>query len=309
MRILILGAGAIGGYFGARLIQAGADVTFIVRERRQQTLRSRGLRVTSDLGDFHGEVQTLLEAPADSGQDIVLIACKANDLDAALTSIAPGVGRGTVILPLLNGIAHLDVIDAVFPAARVWGGVAHLAVTQTPDGAIQHLNRLNTIQFGPRRGGCDERAAKLAELFASTLVDACACARIEHRLWEKLIFIAALAGITCLMRSSVGVVLNTTTGEEALLGLFAECKAIAAADGLALADTQLEQYKSLLTERSSELTSSMLRDIMRGNATEGNHIFGDLCRRARNHGLATPLLDLASAHLQAYELGRRRFHE
>lgn len=304
MRILILGAGAIGGYFGGRLVQAGADVTFLVREQRARQLETAGLVVESPLGDVRVSVRTAMDARSVAPPDIVILACKAYDLPAVLDSIDAAVRQETAILPLLNGVAHLETIAARLPAADLWGGVAHLGVTLTPDGVVRHLNQLNTILFGPRRGRADARAAKLLSLFAGTPVEAKVRDNIEQDLWDKFVFLATLAGMTCLMRASVGTILETASGERLILQLLRECERVADAQGFKPDQQQLARYRAQLTQRGSTSTASMLRDIEHGGPTERDHILGDMAARARQLGVSAPLLEVALTHLEAYE--RRR---
>jgi 2-dehydropantoate 2-reductase len=304
VRILILGAGGIGGYFGGQLIQAGADVTFLVREPRARQLETTGLVVESPLGDVRVSVRTAVDANSVAPADIVILACKAYDLAGALDSVDAAVRQGTVILPLLNGVAHLETIAARLPGADLWGGVAHLGVTLTRDGVVRHLNQLNNILFGPRRGRCDARSAKLLSLFAATSVEAKARDNIEQDLWDKFVFLATLAGMTCLMRANIGTILKTASGERLILQLLGECERVADAQGFRPNQSQLARYRAQLTQRGSVSTASMLRDIERAGPTECDHTLGDMAARARQLGVAAPLLEVALTHLQVYERQR-----
>lgn len=305
MKILVLGAGAIGGYFGARLLQSGAEVDVLVRPARAHMLRARGLVVHSPLGDARckpGVVTTLSRGSADYG--LVLLSCKAWDLDAAMEAVAPAVEGGARVLPLLNGFAHLARLDARFGRAAVLGGVAHLSATLTPEGEIHHLNRLHRILAGPRDPAAWAPAeAGLAPL-ARCGIEFVFSDDIEARMWDKWVFLATLAGVTCALRASIGTVLETPHGEDLILGLLDECLRVAAAAGHRPDDAQLDAYRAALTERGSPLTASMLRDVERGGPTEAEHILGDLARRAGEHGIDVPLLRFALTHLQAYELQR-----
>jgi 2-dehydropantoate 2-reductase len=304
MRIVILGAGATGGYFGGRLIEAGADVTFLVRARRKGQLDADGLVIDSKLGSAKLPVTALTSADGQPPADLVMLTPKAYDLASALDTIAPVVGPDTAVMPVLNGVAHLDAIAARFPAARPWGGVAHIGATLADDGTIRHLNRFNRLLFGARGAQPDSRAEALAALFKATPVEAEARPGIERDLWDKLVFLATLAGATCLFRASIGTALATSVGEQTIRGMLAECAAIATAEGFAPTPDELQRYGVELFRTGSPSTSSMLRDIERGAATERAHILGDLLVRAKRHGIAAPLLALADSHIDAYE--RRR---
>jgi len=307
MHILILGAGAVGGYFGARLIEAGADVTFLVRPRRAEQLARNGLVVESSFGDFSRQVATVTSGADCAPPDIVVIACKAYGLDGALRAISPHVGPETIILPLLNGIAHLETIERSLPNAIVWGGLVHIGVALTPDGVIKHLNELQLFIFGPRDGVPRPSAEQLRAAFAGTPVDAQLSPNILQDLWDKLVFLATLAGCTCLMRADIGTILKTTHGERLILGLLDECRAIAEAEGFPPDADRIACYRQRLTERGSTFTASMLRDIEGGRPIEADHIIGDMVSKAIKHGIPTPLLNVAYAHLQAYEARRPTF--
>src|SRR6185437_2133185 len=186
MRILSLGAGAIGGYFGGRLIEAGADVTFLVREQRRKLLAERGLQIESKFGNFSSAVKAITQQEIDNQFDIVLLTCKAYDLPSAIDSIAPAVGAQTAVLPLLNGIAHIDILSAKFGRDRVLGGVAKIAATLTPDGVIKHLNDWRYITFGEQNGELTPRVQVLKKAFDKSSVVAAAVPNIIQIMWEKL---------------------------------------------------------------------------------------------------------------------------
>lgn len=307
MRILILGAGGIGGYFGARLQQAGADITFLVRPARAEHLREHRLRVWSPFGDL--QLTPDLLTAADSPFDLVLLSCKAYDLTSALDAIAPAVGPQTVVLPLLNGIAHLDLLDARFGRERVAGGVAHLALTLDESGGIRHLNASQRLIIGARHAAQSAAIEALGAVLAGISPDYTVSADIEQDMWDKLVFIATLAGATCLMRASIGDILDTRAGRALIEGMLEEGAAVATACGREPAAQRMTGYRAQLTEAGSPLTASMLRDVLRGARTEADHILGDLCRRADAQSVSVPKLDLACSHLQAYEATRARLSE
>jgi len=219
MRILVLGAGAVGGYFGGRLAEAGADVTFLVRPARAAALKDRGLVIESPMGDLRRPVQVAVEETLAGSFDTVLLTAKAYDLDQAIIAIRPAVGAATVILPVLNGLGHLDRLGTVFGAERVLGGVAYIGATLTADGVIRHLNRIHGVTFGGRAGGVSERIEAITRAFAATRLDAWASDNIVLDMWEKFVMISSLAGMNCLMRGSVGEIMATEDGESLALEL------------------------------------------------------------------------------------------
>ncbi|MDF2601030.1 MAG: 2-dehydropantoate 2-reductase, partial [Methylobacterium brachiatum] len=202
MRTLIVGAGATGGYYGARLAESGADVTFLVRPARAEKLAANGLVLRSPLGDLHlaapptVTADTLVQAGA---FDLVLLSCKAYDLDSAIADLAPAVGPQTAILPLLNGMSHLDALDAKFGPERVLGGSCAIAATLAPDGAIRHMSELCSITYGERDGSRSTRIEAIDDLMRGLKFQARLSDVILVEMWEKWVFLATLAGATTLM--------------------------------------------------------------------------------------------------------------
>jgi 2-dehydropantoate 2-reductase len=301
MRILVLGAGAVGGYFGGRLAEAGRDVTFLVRAPRAASLAEKGLKVNSALGDFQVPVKVATADRVDGPYDLVLLTAKHYDLDAAIDTIRPGVGPGTAVLPLLNGLVHLDRLEAAFGPDRVLGGVAYVGAVLLPDGSIRHVNRMSGIAFGERRGGISARARTIEQQFANTPVAAPANDNILQEMWEKFVMMGAMAGMNCLMRGNVGEIVATEEGEALMVEALAECRAVAEAAGFAPRPQARERVQALLTERGSVNSASMRQDLEAGRRTEAAAIVGDMLRRARHFGIATPLLRAAWCHLQVHE--------
>lgn len=305
MKTLILGAGGIGGYFGVRLLQAGAEVDFLVRPARAEALRRNGLVLKSPLGDAHCPVSAVTQASNAPGQyGLVLLSCKAYDLDAAMDAIAPAVAGGALVVPLLNGFAHLARLDARFGRPAVLGGVAHISTTLTPTGEIHHLNKLQRIFAGPRDPASVSLANERLQTLARAGLDFVESPDIEARMWDKWIFLATLAAATTALRASIGTILATAHGKATVLGLLEECLAVAASIGHRPESAQLETYRNTLTEAGSALKASMLRDLESGGRTEAEHVIGDMVRRAEASGVDVPLLRFVLTHLQAYELQR-----
>jgi len=302
MRVLVVGAGAIGGYFGGRLLQAGRDITFLVRPRRAEELASAGLVIRSPNGDV-----TLAKPPtvqADTLKDtfdVVLLSCKAFDLGDAIKSFAPAVGPQTAIIPLLNGMQHLDVLDGAFGRARVLGGLCAIAVTLNPAREVVQLAPMQSLTFGEREGELSDRVRAIDVVFQSGNFGAVASQHILHDMWEKWVFLASLAASTSLMRSPLGHILAAPGGKEFLLGIFDECSAIAAAEGYAPRAPFVERTLRMLTTEGSPLNASMFRDITAGLPVEADHVIGDLIARADAGKVPVPRLRVAYTHLKAYE--------
>ena len=301
MRFLVLGAGAVGGYFGGRLAEAGRDVTFLVRGPRTNMLAEHGLRVESPLGDFTVPVKVATADRVGGPYDIVLLTAKHYDLDAAIDAIRPGVGPQTAVLPLLNGLVHLERLDLVFGPGRVLGGVAYVGAVLLPDGSIRHHNRLSGIAFGERGGGVTERARAIEREFAGTPVSAPASPDILQEMWEKFVMMGAMAGMNCLMRGNIGEIVSTEEGAALMIEALAECQEVAAASGHAPRPQSRERVQAMLTERGSINSASMRQDLEAGRRTEADAIVGDMLRRARRFGISTPLLRAAWCHLQVHE--------
>ena len=304
MRILVLGAGAIGGYFGGRLVEAGVDVTFLVRERRAEQLTRHGLVIESPVGNTKLSVKAVTSA--DGGYDAVILTCKAYDLAGAVDAIAPAVGPRTVVLPLLNGMRHLEVLDQRFGEARVLGGLCHIGVTMADDGSIRHLSAPAFFAVGPRLPEQVEIAKALHALLARGGFKPLYSDVILQEMWEKFYFIAAYAGLTCLMRAPIGAIMEARDGEHLALRLMDETAAVAKASGYTPREDFVRRSVRTITEKGSPATSSMLRDVLRGARTEHDHVIDDMLTRAEALRLDTPILRVVSAHLQAYEANRSR---
>ena len=307
MRILFLGAGAIGGYFGGRLAASGADVTFLVRRGRAELLAS-GLKIESpsELGDVHIKPQLLQSGDVADPFDVIVLTNKAYDLDSALDAIAPYAGPGTIILPILNGLAHIDVIENRMPSNPVLAGSVLCGATVKPDGTIVHLAPPNVMIIGLRQGqeGIREQAKAFHALVDKSGVDAVMHDDVLLALWEKWVFLAALAAVTCTMRGSTGQIAATDFGLGLIEATLDECRSTAIAEGKTPTEKQMDYYIQLMTEPGSKVTASMLRDMESGGLIEADHIIGDMIRRAQSHGIDTPLLKVALTHLQVYEAQR-----
>ena len=306
MKILVLGAGAIGGYFGGRLVQAGADVCFLVRPRRQAQLQAAGLVVRSPHGDFTVPVRTVLREQLDAPADLVLLACKAYDLETAIESIAPAVGPDTTLLPLLNGLAHIDRLITAFGPARVAGGSCGIPATLTLQGEVLQLGLFHRIVFGLLPGTAPQALPKLQalhELFQRTPVDVALDGQMQRALWEKFTGLATLAAMTCLMRGTVGDILHTDDGAALFAQTYGACEGAAAAAGYPPRESASATFRAMWADPASKLTASMLRDLESGGPTEGAHVVGDMLRRVRAAGLEPGALTAAWCHLQV--AGRR----
>jgi len=306
MRVLVVGAGAIGGYFGGRLLDAGRDVTFLVRERRAAQLAKTGLVIRSELGDVAIPAPPTVRAETlREPFDLILLSCKAYDLASAMDSFAPAVGPNTAILPLLNGMAHLDALAARFGAAAVLGGQCLISVTLDAEGRILHLNDTHLMSFGEQDSSKSARVQAIAATLSNARFDAQLSTAILQEMWEKWAFIASAAGICCLMRAPFGDIVAAGAGDLSV-AMHDECCAIATANGFAPGKPTIERSRAMFTAPGSPIAASMLRDIERGAPIEADHVVGDLLRRGGGQSRDYPLLRIAYANLKAYEARRKR---
>lgn len=301
MKILVLGAGGIGGLFGGRLAQAGADVTFAVREKRKGQLSEKGLQIESPYGNAALLVNAKLQSELEPIYDVVLLTCKAYDLPAAIETIRPGMSRETAVLPLLNGIAHIELLNKEFDTRNVIPGSARIQLTLTAEGVVKQLNDWQTITFGEQDGSRSERVAALKALFERTSIEVKVSADIMRELWLKLVHLSTVAGMTCLMRANLGEIIRTPYGSE-LLKSFLQLNAdIAAHAGYRPDDAFMRNYQELFSQRDSRYEASMARDLEKGGPVESEQILGFMLKKCKEAGLADTLHAVAYTHIKAYE--------
>jgi 2-dehydropantoate 2-reductase len=292
MKILVLGAGGVGGYFGAKLMRAGADVTFVLRDKRRRLIAEQGLRVESPQESFTVFPHCLGSEELAPDYDLIMLAPKAYDLDDALASIAGASGRGA-LLPFLNGLNHMPLLDRRFGRQRVMGGVAHIAAMLTETGAVKRLSDLHSITVGHRHADHEALAREFFALCAGTDFDSRYAEDIEQVLWDKWTFLATLAGMTTLCQGTVGEIVATPWGADLARKLYAECCAIAACCDHAVDEASRGKALAMLTQPGSAFTASMLRDLKAGQRTEHEHILGEMVRRGIGHGVTCDLLAMA----------------
>lgn len=305
MRFLVVGAGALGGYFGGRLLEAGRDVTFLLRPRRVAQLAKTGLVIQSPQGNLQLPApKHVLADGIDGPYDVILVGSKAYDLASTMDSFAPAVGPDTVILPLLNGMQHIDALAERFGEERVLGGLCLISATLDDEGRVLHLNDTHDLNYGERAGGRSACVDAIAAQFAGANFGSNASENILQEMWEKWVFIASAAGVTTLLRASFGEIV-AAGGEAVSLSIFDECSAIAAHNGFAPRAAAVQRGRAFLTMPGSPITASMYKDMARGAAVEADHIIGDLLRRKAPGQPATPsVLQIAYVNLKAYEARR-----
>jgi 2-dehydropantoate 2-reductase len=301
MRILVVGAGAVGGYFGARLADAGRDVTFLVRARRAAELRDEGLQVVSPHGDLRIEPVLRIADQLKETYDVVFLSVKAYTLDQAIGDFASAVGKETMVLPMLNGMRHMDALKNRFGAHNIIGGACRIASELDATGRVVQLNPMQEVLYGELSGEVTPRIEALHATMSGAGFDAHIAADARQAMWDKWVQLAALGAITNLFRGSVGDVTAVADGRDLANAIITECATIVRACGQPSADEFIEAQRRAMTKEGSSFTSSMFRDLKKGQPVEAESIVGDMVARGRAHGIAAPLLTAAAVNLRVYQ--------
>ena len=305
MRFLVLGAGAIGGYFGGKLHKAGADVTFLVRPKRAAQLAARGLVLKTQTEEINAPVKTVVAGQIDGPYDVIVLCCKAYDLADAMLAIAPAVCPGTAVLPFLNGIKHVSMLSERFGAEQVLGGLTAVNAVLAPNGdVIQSPVKIDMTAFGEVSGTPSARCAAIHRAFAAAGLSATVSPNVMASMWAKFFGFACIATLATLTRSRAGVVATSAAGPSLVAATIEECGRVAAAEGYPPPKEVADIVRGLYAQRDSRYGPSMLVDMEEGRPTEGEHTIGDLVERAMRHGLPVPLLTAVRCSLQAYEISR-----
>lgn len=305
MRTLIVGAGATGGYYGGRMVQAGRDVTFLVRGERMRQIQQNGLQLVSRNGDatVHPGLITVEQLPDAGVFDVVLVGTKAYSLEAAMGDFAPALGPETVVLPVLNGIRHIDTLAERFGRERVMGGSVRIVADIDPEGRIRQMTELDEFVFGELDGGSSERAERLRQEFDVPGYTLKLSTDIMAALWRKWWILATMGAVCVVSGGTVGEMVSVPYGTETGLAILHEAISIATINGYRADPEFVTQQEKRMTEAGSSLTSSMYRDMVRGAPVEADHILGDLLARAK--GVSAPLLTGAYVRLKVYEANRK----
>jgi 2-dehydropantoate 2-reductase len=305
MKILVVGAGAVGGYFGGRLAQAGRDLDFLVRPARAELLNEQGLNIHSVDGRSENiPVRAVTKDQLTPDYDLVILSVKSYGLDGAVEDLAAAVGPNTVVLPFLNGMRHLDTLVERFGEDRVYGGVCMVMTRLDEDGGVVEVGKMSELVYGPLS---DSPVVDLDDVHAA-LEEAGFGARptkeIRQEMWDKWVFLGSLGAITCLMRAPIGPVNRAPGGAEFSAGVLAEAFAVATAAGHPPSDRIRGFADKVISDTERETSTSMYWDLTHDNPVEGDHIVGDLVSRGRQLGVPTPLFSLAHTHLSVYSAGR-----
>jgi 2-dehydropantoate 2-reductase len=301
MRILVVGAGAVGGYFGGRLMEAGRDVTFLVRPRMAESLRRDGLRIVSPHGNVTLHPKLILANEITAPYDLILLSIKAYSLESAMNDFAPAVGPATMILPVLNGMRHIDLLVAKFGESAVLGGVCLVSTEIDQEGRVVQFTDFQRLVYGERKGGTSDRIMALDQVMQGAGFDAKVDPSIVQSMWEKWVQLASLGAVTCLLNGNIGEVEAAPGGTATALQILDECNAIATACGYPPREPFLAKAQATLTTRDSKLTSSMYRDRVKGGPVEADQILGDFIERGRSFEVSAPLLQAAFVSLSIYQ--------
>lgn len=305
MKILIVGAGAIGGYFGGRLLEKGEDVTFLVRDNRRKQLKENGLVVESIHGNMtFADPKTLFAGEKADSFDVILVSTKSYHLAGAVNSIKPYVGAGTMIVPLLNGIAHIDVLTEAFGAEKVLGGLCFIETTLDVNGKVIQTSPIHDLVFGERNGEKTERILKLQAVLDGTKANFRLSENIDQEIWHKYLFITSLSGITSLFRSPIGPIREEQHGVSTIQSLLRETAGIMEGIGAPLADNIAQATFAKLNEIGYGMKSSLQRDMEKSLPTEGDHLFGYLLDHASRLEVPAPTISTIYANIKIYDQNR-----
>ena len=300
MKILVLGVGGIGGFFGGYLHESGADVTFLVRPKRKALLITDQLKVISPLGNLNLDPKLILAEELKPVYDIILISCKTYDLDQAIIDLRPTKGRG-LIIPLLNGITHMKKLDEEFGKDNIMGGLAHISSNVNEDGTIEHFSEFKKLTFGNRDLSKNNAVKEFAEVCAKTKFDVVLSEDINLDLWKKWVFISTVAGATTLFNCSLGEIVRNDFGKKIIIDLFNECRSIAKLYEFNFEDSEVDTILKTITSSSSPIKASMQRDVEKKSFTEHEQIFGDLITKGQKYNFECPILMSCYIRMNVYQ--------
>lgn len=304
MRVTVLGAGAVGGYFGARLAARGVPVTFWVRPARADALRERGLVVQSPYGDLRiAAPRVVTDVRFLEASDVMLVAVKNYHLPAVLDDLARLAADGTRVLPLLNGIEHYDLLDRRLGRAQVLGATAQIFAALDANGEITHVGPLHHLTVGPRDASQDALVRELAALCGAAGVPCQVSEDIVAAIWSKFAMIVALAGVTAAARITLGQLATHAAAEAVFQKALEEVRALAAAEGVTLPDTMATDLAARIHTLPASATTSMYEDLRHGRPLELDALLGAAMRRAVRSGVALPTVETLYGLLAPWEHG------
>ena len=304
MRIAIIGAGGVGGYFGARVQQAGADVHFVARGAHLAALRSSGLTVESPLGDLHLPRINVTDNPADIGTaDLVWLSVKLWDMEGAIRSMRPLIGPDTGIISFQNGVQKDDLLRAAFGERAVMGGVAYIATNIDRPGVIKHTGTMQRLIFGEYDGRRSTRAEALLDFCVRGGINAELSDDVRRAIWEKFVFLVGLSGSTTTMRETIGPIRSNPRSRAFLSDLMRETVAVGRALGVALPADYADQRLAFVDGLPEVMTSSMHHDLKAGKRLEVSWLSGGVAQLGEKAGVPTPMNRAVWEILALHEMG------
>ena len=306
MRIAVIGAGGVGGYFGGRLAQAGHDVTFVARGAHLAALRERGLVIESGLGNAAIRTATFTDDIAGIAPcDVVMLCVKLWDVESAAAQVAPLVARGGVVIPFQNGVDAPDIVGRAVGPAHVLGGIAYIAATIREPGVIAHTGTMARLVVGAFAGGDAAAAVAFRDACTQAGVNIELAPDIRRALWEKFCFLSAMAGCTAAARVPVGDVRGDADLRAAFVAALTEAWTLGRARGVPLADDYPAKQTAFLDSLPAQMRSSMQNDLAAGNRLEAPWLAGAVVRMAAAAGLAAPVSSTIYAAMKPYVSGVR----
>jgi 2-dehydropantoate 2-reductase len=301
MKLLVVGAGAVGGYFGGRLAEKGENVTFLVRENRKKQLEQNGLLIQSIHGNIHIKPQLLLSGEPAEAFDVILISTKAYHLDSAIEDVRPYIGKDTMILPLLNGMSHIDKLVESFDEKNVLGGLCFVESTLDQHGTIIQTSPIHDLVYGERNGEKSERITRLENVLTGTKANFLLSDKINQEMWVKYLFISTLSGITSLFRSPIGPILENKEGVKTIEKVLHEAATIMRSIHAPLPEGIEVLQKDKLIAMNYEMKSSLQRDMEKSLPIEADHLYGYLLNLANINDIDAPTLKIINLNLKIYE--------
>jgi len=301
MRILVLGAGGVGGYFGGRLVEKGEDVTFLVRENRKKQLEKNGLVIRSVNGDYAFSPKLTTSKDAKETFDVVLFSTKSYHLENAIADLKPFVGENTVIVPLLNGIAHVSRLQEAFGEEKVIGGLCFIETTLNSEGDVVQTSAAAKLVYGEFRGKDTARIRQISDAFSGTKADFVLSSSIEKEMWHKYLFITVMSGVTSLMRAPIGPIRESEGGRGMIRQFFTEGAAIMHAHNAPISETIIDDHMKTIDSIGYEMKSSMQRDMEKKAFVEGDHLQGHMLELAKEKGIDAPILAMVYQNVKVYK--------
>ncbi len=305
MRIVVMGAGGVGGYFGAYLAQAGHDVAFVARGAHLEAMQANGLRLEGSRGDIVLPKVTATEDPATLGgtADVVLFAVKLYDTETAGVTLMPIVGPQTMVVTLQNGVDGPDRLAQVLGARTVLGGAAYVSALIAEPGVVRYTSDMSRIVFGELDGSRSERAARLADACIAAGFGAEVSADIRATLWEKFVLLATNSALTTVLRKPAGEIYHDAELAGVAREMMEEVAALAAAEGIAIDPQTVERSIALTRSFPPGMYASMYHDLARGRRIEAESLSGLVSRLGRARGVPVPLHTMAWAAMKPWVNG------